>query len=193
MGGFEHGKATGLYVIIEQIYPKQGLPSIANTIGPNLIQVVRQVFQLYEMEDMYINGKPAIPSTLTPWDRLKASIGLGVDFVLNGKRKVILEYSGFIDDVQPLPKLASWIPEFLTKQRVFTMPTPYAYGRDPLPTVRLYKNNSAVFIAKDGGAGLPIAVAKYNSHTHQISMSPSIAHVNQTIADIRRANPEIIF
>lgn len=47
MGGFEHGKATGLYVIIEQIYPKQGLPSIANTFGPNLIQVVRQVFQLH--------------------------------------------------------------------------------------------------------------------------------------------------
>ncbi|HKT26766.1 hypothetical protein [Dyella sp.] len=79
MDGFEHGKATGLYVIIEQIYPKQGLPSIANTFGPNLIQVARQVFQLYEMKDMYINGKPAIPSTLTPWDRLKASIGLGVD------------------------------------------------------------------------------------------------------------------
>lgn len=103
------------------------------------------------------------------------------------------EYSGFINDIQLLPKFASWLPEFLTKQRLFALPTPYAYGRDPLPTVRLYENNSAVFIAKDGGAGVPVAVAKYNSHAHQISMSPSIAHVNQTIADIRRANPEINF
>lgn len=193
MAGFEYGKATGLYVIIEQIYPKQGLPSIANIFGPNLIQVVRQVFQLYEMEDVYINGKPAIPSTLSPWDRLKASIGLGVDFVLNGKRKVKLEYSGFINDIQLLPKFASWLPEFLTKQRVFTAPTPYTYGRDPLPTVRLYENNRAIFIAKDGGTGITVAVAKYNSHTHQIAMSPSIAHISQTIADIRRANPEINF
>lgn len=50
----EHFKGTGIYLIKEQIHTKSGLPSIANTIGPSAIQVVKSVYHLMKEQEFFI-------------------------------------------------------------------------------------------------------------------------------------------
>ncbi|CNI77906.1 hypothetical protein [Yersinia pekkanenii] len=71
-------KGTGFYLIKEQIYSKSGLPTLANTIGPTTIQVVKSVYQLMNEQDLIYKGSLLDSNNnVGLWDRFK--IGFGID------------------------------------------------------------------------------------------------------------------
>ncbi|WP_175798787.1 hypothetical protein [Burkholderia ambifaria] len=66
-----YGQPTGMYLVIEQLDAKSGLPSLANTIGASNLQIYRTVAQLYETADIYIDNRRVASGELTMWQMLK--------------------------------------------------------------------------------------------------------------------------
>ncbi|VEB96046.1 Uncharacterised protein [Cedecea lapagei] len=163
-------KGTGLFFIQEKIFNKSGLPTFANTIGPTSIQVVKSVFELIEEYDSFYKGKLIDFEKISLWDQFKVMFGVDVSEIKkkNGKLAFSQVYCGFRTLVKPIDGFDEHLPKSLTKQRNISIPTPYTFGKDPVPNVSLYGNIAANFYISDGGTGVPSAFAKYNSKTKEV-------------------------
>lgn len=188
-----YGTPTGLYLIIEQVHAKPGMPSFGNTIGPSITQIYRVVLQIHDLHDTYLDGKPVTGRSLSPWQLVKGSLGIGISTRPNGARSVKLEYAGFTNLVQPLPALGDLISETLTKQRAFASRSPYIFGVDPLPAVMLHGNTRAVFLQRDGGLSPSTAIAKYNSTTRELVLLNTIEQVDRTLRELNAKLPVLQF
>jgi len=155
-----------IYVIVESVSSKGGIPQIGNTIGPELRQVQRYVAQLCAEEDMFYKGErvEGFPST---FQYLMEFVTPGVQITTrpNGKRGFVLQYAGFRNHFRPFTDLPL-LPESVTKERVWNTWSPFLYGTDPLPDVRLYGDRSVMF-ANFGGMDAPKAVAIYSQLTRR--------------------------
>ncbi|NTZ08842.1 hypothetical protein [Burkholderia metallica] len=136
----DYGQPTGVYLLIEQLHAKSGLPSLANTIGSSNLQIYRTVTQLYETADIYIDNQRALSGEMTMWQMLKGAFGIDVVTRPNGKTTLVLEYAGFVNNITPLPKIGNLLPEFMTKEYTLKVRSPYIFGTDPLPDIQLYRH-----------------------------------------------------
>lgn len=161
------------YVIVEQIHLKTGLPSIGNTVGPTLHQVFRRVLQVCDVQDMFFDGR-RISGMPTPWQYLQEFVRPGNQITTRptGERQFTLVYGGFINVLQPLPQMGNLLPESWTRSyNLGTPPTPFIYGTDPIPNVRLYGNPRVQFIMP-GGEPPPTAMAIYNTSNRRLDLPP---------------------
>ncbi|MFU0888933.1 hypothetical protein ACM26S_23315 [Kluyvera sichuanensis] len=163
-------KGTDIFFIKESIYSKSGLPTLANTIGPAGIQVLKQVYHLmYEQQALY-KGEPIDYSQLEIWDKFKITFGIDIIERKKTDGKIIfnLEYSGFSTFITPIDGFGSKLPKWFSSKHKASLPTPYTFGRDPIPSVNLYRNISAKFLMGYGGTDVPCSMAKYNAKTGQL-------------------------
>ena len=189
----EYGTPTGMYVIVEQIYQKSGMPSIGNTIGPALIQIYRTVLQIYNLSDTYMDGELVDASNMTVWQMIKGSMGIGVATNLNGKSSIKLEYSGFVNVIQPLPEIKAVVPKLLSQTYIFKARSPYIYGQDPLREIKLYKNPKVVFLQTGGGSSPATAIAKYNGKSREVKILNTASQVDMAIRELKLENQWLKF
>lgn len=169
-GFMEYFKGTGIYLIKEQIYTKSGLPSIANTIGPTSIQVVKSVYHLMREQELFYNDSPVNYSNVNTWGKFKISFGIGISEKdkKNGKLIFNLEYCGFSTFITPIDGFDRILPRWLSSKHKISAPTPYKFGRDPISSVNLYGNIRSKFFIENSGDGAPVSLAGYNSKTKDI-------------------------
>lgn len=162
-------KGTGIYLIKEQIYTKSGLPSVANTIGPTAIQVVKSVYHLMREQELFYNDNPMSYSNVNTWDKFKIAFGIGISEKekQNGKLIFNLEYCGFSTFITPIDGFDRILPRWLSSKHKINMPTPYKFGRDPINSVNLYGSIRSRFFIENGGDGAPVSLAKYSSKTKE--------------------------
>lgn len=159
------------YVIVEQIHPKSGLPNFGNTIGPSNLQVFRRVIQVCDSQDVFFEGKrlQGIPST---WQYIQEFLRPGKQITTrpNGQKNFLLTYAGFENIITPLPKIGNLFPEKWTKQyNLGVPPSPFVYGKDPIPAIRLYGKPNVQFVMF-GGKEPPIAVGIYKQSTKKLEL-----------------------
>ncbi|TKC78208.1 hypothetical protein FAZ69_31980 [Trinickia terrae] len=180
-------------MLVEQIYTKSGMPSIANTVGPTLFQISRTVLQVYSLGDIYIDGKLVDASSMTMWDMIKGSLGIGVTSRPSGQTSLKLEYSGFYNEIQPLPEIRAIVPRALSAEYAFDVRSPYIYGHDPLSSIRLYRNPAVTFVQADGGRSPATAIAKFNQGNHELKTLDSALQISQAIRELEGSNPALRF
>lgn len=165
-----HFKGTDIYFIKELIYSKGGLPTIANTIGPTGIQVLKQVYHLMCEQQAFYNGKPLDYNQLNLWDKFRITLGLNITekTEANGKTTFNFEYCGFTTFITPVDGFGRMLPKWFSKKHNTSVPTPYTFGRDPIPSINLYRNTKAKFFMANGGDSVPCAMAKYNAKSGQL-------------------------
>lgn len=166
-----HFKGTGIYLIKEQIYSKSGLPTIANTIGPAGLQVVKSVYQLMIEQDAFYQGNPVNFDAAGLWDKFKIIFGIELSErdKPNGRSLFNLDYCGFSTFITPLDGFSKILPSWFSTRHNTSFPTPYTFGRDPIKNVNLYGDFRVKFFMEHGGSGVPCALAKYNAKTRTIS------------------------
>jgi len=151
------------YVIIEQIHSKIGLPGLKFGIGPSMVQVVRRVLVVCDIQNIYQNGK-RLPDMPNGWQIFQDLIGWRrLTTQPTGESQFALEYSGFQNVVTPLPKIGNLLPESWTSAHLTPTPTIYHYGRDPIPNVKLYGNPTVNFTML-GGKPPATAIAIYHKN-----------------------------
>ncbi|WP_321963535.1 hypothetical protein [Paraburkholderia sp. J7] len=187
-----YGTPTGLYLIIEAIIPKLGLPSFANTIDPSNKQIYRVVLQIYQLSDIDIDGK-LVTDNMSLWDSAKGALGIGVTTRPNGESKLVLDYAGYPKVLQTLPEIGHLVPSALTNEHASHAFSLYTLGVDPLPSVTLYANPRVVFLATNGGRSVPTAMAKYNSTTRELVMLDTVAQIEQTKRELASQIPVLRF
>jgi hypothetical protein len=94
-----------------------------------------------------------------------------------------LEYAGFTNEIQPLPKLGDTLPKGLTRQYLLRTPSPYIFGTDPIPETRLYRNPRSVFRQVNGGTSPSTAIARFNSNTGELVMLESANEIELAIRE----------
>lgn len=167
---------TGIYFIKEQIHPKSGFPSFANTIGPSGKQIYRMVFQLKLEQDIFYENKRVNHNDLSTWQQLRALFDknlISQKDKKGGKAIVGLEYAGFDTYVTPVVGFDNFLPKSLTTEYVYNndlLPSPYLYGKDPIPSVRLYNNPHVQFFMDQGGTGIPTALGKFDKKNRHLGI-----------------------
>jgi len=149
------------YVIIEEIHSKQVLPGLKLGIGPELVQVVRQILVVCDIEERLLN-KPniwQIFQDLIGWKRLATRP--------TDESVFIRKYLGFQNVVTPLPKIGNLLPESWTSAHLTPTPTLFHDGRDPIPHIKLYGNPTVNF-TMPGGKPPASAVAIYHKATGKL-------------------------
>lgn len=157
------------YFIVERVYTMY----TTHTPGPQWRKVTRHVAQTCNVEDMYYDGQrvEGIPST---WQYLMDAIGLSeITTRPTGQTNLVLVYAGFEDFVRPLPSdlHVPQLPEFPFREYRLPQVSPFVYGTDPLPNVRLANDPSISFVAP-GGDGPPTAMAVYHGDTQRLEPVP---------------------
>ena len=162
------------YVVLEQIYSKPGLPTLGNTVGPELLQVVRRVVQVCDQQEIYFDGGRVV-GDLSFLQILQdyLSSGKRITTKATGKSQFVLQYAGFQNVVRPLPQMGNMLPEAWTKLYKLKPPSLFVYGRDPIPHITLYQNHRVVFEAP-GGEGPPSALAIFDKSKNKL-MLPTLA------------------
>lgn len=150
------------YIIVERVY------TVHTTYSPGWgwRKITRHVAQTCNVEDMLYNGQrvDGIPS---PWQYLMDALGFGeITTRPTGERNVVLVYAGFEDLIRPLPEdlHIPQLPEFPFQEYRLPQVSPFIYGTDPIPEVRLFNDPSVPFVAQ-GGNGAPTAMAIYHGDT----------------------------
>ncbi|KVW34170.1 hypothetical protein WK95_26530 [Burkholderia ubonensis] len=182
-----------MYLLIEQLHAKSGLPSLANTIGASNLQIYRTVAQLYETADIYIDNQRVASGEMTMWQMLKGAFGIDVVTRPNGKTTLVLEYAGFVSNITPLPKIGNLLPELITKEYTLKVRSPYIFGTDPLPDIQLYRHAKSVFMQRNGGQSPATAMAKYNRRTRELIRLNTISEIDSVLRDLRTALPSLNF
>lgn len=161
------------YVIMEQFILKAGLPPPVQQVSPKLYQVYRRVSRVCDVQDMYyqgqrITGAPSNGQML--WDWLFPGT---LTTRSTGEQLLAVEYAGFRASVQLTQQAISNV---LVARPVEIdlgfIPTPYTYGRDPIPTVQLYGNPQAEFVSFGMITPL-IAVAIYDPANGSLESPPA--------------------
>lgn len=162
---------TGIFIIKEQIFSKNGLPSIGH-FSPSAVQIQRYVYQLRKEQEVFWEGRKIDYTQLGIWEKFK--ILMGNDLVSRDKQGgstlYSLEFAGFETRVTPLDGAKAPLPDFLGKSYKINVPTPYIYGQDPIPEMKLYGRKDVSFIMSNGGLSAPTAMAKYNKTTKNLIM-----------------------
>lgn len=164
-------KGTGIFIIVERLYSR-GAPNW-HGIGASMMQVHRMVYQLYQQQDIFLEGQKITPSTVTLWQRVK--ILFGADLVqrnsATNSTRFSLDYAGSRFMATPLASIDSKkIPDFLSREYTLPGRNILALGNDPFPNVTIYGRSDAKFVMADGGKGDPTAAAKYDIKTKQLVM-----------------------
>ena len=161
-----------IFVIIEQIYNKSGMPSLGNTIGPSLRQVVRRVAQVHAVQDVFFEGQ-RIEGMPTTMQNLREFLTPGQQITTRptGEKSLVLVYAGYTNLLTPLQQMGNIVPEAITQER--TLPTwtggLFRYGTDPVPNIVL-QGNPRVMFTMPGGNGPQTAVAIYNQQTRSLEL-----------------------
>ncbi|MBI3897493.1 MAG: hypothetical protein HY308_04250, partial [Gammaproteobacteria bacterium] len=155
-----------VYVIVEQIYSKNGWPDLFNTISPSHNQVFRKVMQVCDyvdtyFEDQLVHGEPSV------WQMIQEAVLPGTRLTARptGEKGLSVPYMGFRNFIQPLPQLSDKLPKALTKEYKFDPPTPYTFGVDPIPSIQLYGNPNVELFYMVGGKSPATAAAVYFEKT----------------------------
>lgn len=169
-------RETGIYFIKEQIYSKGGLPTLANTIGPAAKQIYRMVLQLKTEQDVFYDNKKVNHDDLSTWQQLNVLFDRNIISQRdrkNGKVIVGLEYAGFDTYVTPFAGFEDTLPKALTTDYLYNkelLPAPFIYGKDPIPSVRLYNNPHVQFFMDQGGLGIPTALGKFDKNNRNLGI-----------------------
>ena len=159
------------YIIIEEVHTKVGWPSVANTVGPSHLQILRTVLQFCEVQQYLFDGRP-MSGAPTPMDYLKEFLTPGRQITQRstGEKHVLYRYRGFRNLVQLLPEIQDLLPEALTKQYDLGVNhSPFIFGKDPIPPIRLYGNSRAKFVLV-GGKPPAQAIGVYDPSSKKLSM-----------------------
>lgn len=159
------------YVVVEQIHPKPGLPAIGNTIGPSMYQVFRRVLQVCAEQDVVFEGR-RIAGSPSIWQYLHEVLRPGpqITTTANGKQHFVLSYAGFRNLLTPLPEVGGLLPEAWTKQYDLGTPsTPFKFGKDPIPLVRLHGDPRVRFVMP-GGRPPATAVGIWHSDSKRLDV-----------------------
>nr|WP_319394727.1 hypothetical protein [uncultured Desulfobacter sp.] len=178
------------YVIIEQIHPKAGLPSaVGGTIGPGLYQLYRRVIQVCDVHDIFFDGKH-MSNPPGAWQYIQEFLMPGKQITSHptGEKQFVRVYAGFKNLLNPLPKVGSLFPDSWTKQYdLGAPPSPFVYGNDPIPSVKLYGNPQAIF-EMVGGAPPPVSVGVYNRANNQLTF-PNITDRRRVLSRLIQPEP----
>jgi len=165
-------KPDDTYVIVEQIHSKP-FPISLQGIGPELVQVVRRILQICDIQDVFSDGQ-RLSSTPNGWQLFQDLIGWKkLSTQPTGKSQFILAYAGFKNVVTPLPKIGNLLPEKWTSAHLTPTPSLYFFGQDPIPHIQLYGNSMAWFIMPSGQPPAT-AIAIYHGATGNIDYINSI-------------------
>jgi len=163
---------TGIYFIIERIYPRDGLIPGKLSIGeisPSLAQIHRMVISVSTEQEMYMNGMKLDPSNISLWQTIKYSFGTPVETKSTGKIVYNIAFAGSLVSITLSPDSDMFdIPKGLTKPRVKRLPRTINLGKDPVPEVVLYGRKNIKFFMDNGGLDTPTAIAKYNKKTKEL-------------------------
>ena len=142
-----------LYVLVEQIHPKAGLPALGNTLGPSMFQVYRAIYNLCDLNEILFRGR-RIDGHPSSWQRLQALVSPArtLSTAPTGETRFRLVYAGFKNIGKPLPKVENMLPEAWTRKYDWWTPSVFHYGQDPIPWIRLYGNPMAHFVMPGGQA-----------------------------------------
>ncbi len=155
------------YVIIEEIYSKAGLPGSKSGIGPELVQVVRRILRVCNIQDIFQDGE-RLSGMPSGWQLFQDLIGWKkLTTQPTGESQFLLVYTGFQNVVTPLPKIGDLLPESWTSAHLTPTPTLYHYGDDPIPHIKLYGNNTVNFMMP-GGKPPATAIAIYHGATGRL-------------------------
>lgn len=178
------------YVVVEQIHSKAGLPAtVGGTIGPGLYQVYRRVIQICDVQDVFFDGKRILISP-GAWHNIQEFLRPGKQITRQptGEKQFVRVFAGFKNILTPLPKIGNLLPDSWTKQYdLGTPPSPFVYGRDPIPTVKLYGNSRAKFVMI-GGTPPPVAVGMYNQRRDQLTL-PTANDRQRILNRLLQTNP----
>jgi hypothetical protein len=163
-----------IYLIIESVFQKQGVPTLGNTVGPSLTQVQRQIYTECDVQDRYFKGK-RIDENASAWQMAEILFNQGkIETRPTGASIDMLVYVGTRNELVPVQQLRDWIPVALTKPLTLSKafsPTPF--GVDPIPAIQLYGNKAISFISV-GGDSPPTAMALYHTDTHKLELLGAI-------------------
>ncbi|MGX9277076.1 hypothetical protein [Pantoea ananatis] len=183
-------ESTGLYYIIERIYPRDGLIPDGFSFGgisPSLVQVYRMVISLSKKQDMYMEGKKINPADITLWQTIKYSFGAPVHTKYTGDLVYTLAFSGSLASFSLLPDSDVLdIPKNLTKPRTTRFSPTVNYGKDPIPNIILYGNKNVKFTMDNGGIDTPTAMAKYNSNTKETKFITDKTELAKSMLDMKK-------
>lgn len=177
-------KGTGVYILVERIYPRDSITNW-NGIGSTTVQVHKMVYELYQRQNVYLDGEVITPTTISLWQNIKILFGakLVLENSTNESFEFVLVYSGSKFIMTLIDGISSrYIPGFLKK--AWRLPTEriLSYGVDPIPGISIYGHKAAEFIVRDGGKGTPEAAAKYDVNTNQLIM----VHSEKELPDLMR-------
>ena len=163
---------TGIYFIIERIYPRNNLipkSLSAGMVSPSLAQIHRMVISVSGQQDMYMNGVKLDPANTTLWQKIKYAFGTPVETKSTGKILYSIVFAGSLASIQLLPDSDLIdMPPSLSKPRIARLPRIINFGRDPVPEILLYGSKSSRFFMDSGGLETPTAIAKYNKRTREL-------------------------
>lgn len=192
MNKFQVCEPNNTYIIVEQIHPKISLLG-HNFIGKaSFFQVYRRVIQVCEIQHEFkFDGRPIRgiqPSTLqilldmlSRRDRITSKP--------SGDKQLVLMYAGFKNTFQPLPKASSILPEAWTRQySLGTPPSPFIFGRDPVPNIRLYGDPGIPFVMP-GGAPPASAIVIYDKGKNLITKNQGQSEIELMLKKLLKPSP----
>lgn len=126
-------KPTGIFIIIERLYARDGLAPSIGELGPSLTQIHRTVIQLRKKQDMYMDGAKLAPSDISLWQRIKYLTGTVVTTKDTDELVYTPEFMGSLLAATPLANVDyKNIPRVLTTEGIYSLPKAMAFGRDPI-------------------------------------------------------------
>lgn len=161
-----------IYVIRETIHPGRGLPQLWNTVGPELTKVQRTVWQVCALEEEFFDGE-RLDDSLSDFRRLWELLTPGTQITKRrtGRKELMAVYAGFRNILRVFTELPG-LPDAVTRERdLGTLRSPFIYGVDPIPQVRLYGNPSVMFTSA-GGTSPPTALAVYYATSGKLDVPP---------------------
>lgn len=165
-------RPDSVYIITEKVYHNVlgwGKVTInGKNVGIDAHKVTRSVVQACIAQDYYVDGKrrDGMPTT---WEYLKEQFGLTK---IEGRDK-----PGY--KVEPYTAYIGYknLGEVFGQRKSLPSPSPYTYGTDPVPHVKLY-GNSKINFHMPGGKGNPTAIIIYDprNKVNPITQVPPIDH-----------------
>lgn len=183
----------GTYVVIEEVHPLSGAPTKASGVGMSLVKVLRNVYQACEYQDQYLfDGRPIEAGRPTAWQIVLHMLSRDGRITTSGSGREgwFHAYAGSDNFVTPLPRISDELPPALTRQyNLGTLGSPFVFGQDPIPHVRLYRRNDVAFSTR-GGTSAPRAIAVYDGRTETLKVLNDPIQRDRMLAEFMNRTPE---